>query len=342
MADRQLEQMFWDAGYRMLQGQRKEIRVYYKYYREGFYTVITVDQTHGYAMTAQEKYQTEQWVMNQFYHPTQVLGDFPEGFPVYQVEALILLLGGEAEQIRILCSVCRNIWGYFPQNGRVMIYENQPGEFYGLRTLLEAEACRCRQSAHFVIPYVTASIIAVNILIFLLIEMLGSTYDSGLMLRFGAMYPPLVAEYHQWWRLFTAGFLHFGTAHLINNMLILYGIGERVEHIVGRFRMFAIYFISLLGGSLCSYAVMLLTGQYAISAGASGAVYGVIGGFLWLLLFNRGRLEGITAKRLMFSIALMIYFGFSSEGVDNWAHIGGLLSGFLAAAILWHRKRQKD
>ena len=79
MADRQLEQMFWDAGYRMLQGQRKEIKVYYKYYREGFYTVITVDQTHGYAMTAQEKYQTEQWVMNQFYHPTQVLGDFPEG-----------------------------------------------------------------------------------------------------------------------------------------------------------------------------------------------------------------------------------------------------------------------
>ncbi len=341
MADRQLEQMFWDAGYRMLQGQRKEIKVYYKYYREGFYTVITVDQTHGYAMTAQEKYQTEQWVMNQFYHPTQVLGDFPEGFPVYQVEALTLLLGGEAEQIRILCSVCRNVWGYFPQNGRVMIYENQPGEFYGLRTLLEAKPLAAG-SAHFVIPYVTVSIIAVNILIFLVIEMFGSTYDSGLMLRFGAMYPPLVAEYHQWWRLFTAGFLHFGTAHLINNMLILYGIGERVEHIVGRFRMFAIYVVSLLGGSLCSYAVMLLTGQYAISAGASGAVYGVIGGFLWLLLFNSGHLEGITAKRLMFSIALMIYFGFSSEGVDNWAHIGGLLCGFSAAAILWHRKRQKD
>ena len=188
-----------------------------------------------------------------------------------------MYLGGEAEQIRVLCSVCRNVWGYFPQNGRVMIYENQPGEFYGLRTLLEAKPLAAG-SAHFVIPYVTVSIIAVNILIFLVIEMFGSTYDSGLMLRFGAMYPPLVAEYHQWWRLFTAGFLHFGTAHLINNMLILYGIGERVEHIVGRFRMFAIYVVSLLGGSFCSYAVMLLTRQYAISAGASGAVYGVIRG----------------------------------------------------------------
>lgn len=340
MIQRQIEEMFKGAGYRFLQGRREEIRIYYRYYQEGFHTVIAVDQTHGYGMTPEQKLYMEEWVMSNFYHPQGILSDFPEGFPVYRVEVLTLLIGGAEEQIRALCAACRNTWAYRPKERRVLIYENQPGEFYNLRRMLEG-----LETAHtgrrFAIPYVTIGMIVWNVLVFLVMEVCGSTYDAAFVVKYGGMYPTLVREEHQWWRLFTAGFIHFGISHLLNNMIILYAIGERLERSVGAVRMLVIYMVSLLGGSLCSYAMMLLTGDYAVAAGASGAVYGIIGGFLWLLILNRGHLEGISVRRLLFSIVLMIYFGFSSSGIDNWAHIGGLVSGFLITAILYHRKYQK-
>ena len=338
---RELERLFLNAGYRMLRGRREELRIYYRYYQEGFHAVIAADQTGGYEMTPEQQRYEEEWVMGNFYHPQGILPDFPDGFPVYHVEALTLLVGGAQEQVRALCASCKNVWAYQPGMHRVLIYENQPGEFYGLRRMLE-EMQPTEKRKKISLPYTTTGIIAVNVLVYLLMELLGSTYDVSFVVRAGGMYPALVAEGHQWWRLITAGFIHFGAAHLVNNMVILYGIGERLERSVGALRMLVIYFVSLLGGSVRSCAMMLMTGDYAVSAGASGAVYGVIGGFLWLLILHKGHLEGITARRLVFSIALMIYFGFSSSGVDNWAHIGGLISGFLITAILYHRKRQKD
>lgn len=338
MVQRQIEEMFMSAGYRFLQGRREEIKIYYRYYQEGFYAVIAVDQTKGYGMTPEQKLYMEEWVMSNFYHPQTILPDFPDGFPVYRVEVLTLLIGGAEEQVRALCAACPNTWAYQPKEKRVIIYENQPGEFYGLRRMLEGMV---RVKERFVLPYVTIGMIVLNVLVFLVMEFLGSTYDASFVAKYGGMYPTLVSRKHQWWRLLTAGFIHFGASHLINNMVILYAIGERLERSVGTIRMLVIYMVSLLGGSLCSYGMMLLTGDYAVSAGASGAVYGIIGGFLWILILHRGHLEGISARRMVLSIILMIYFGFSSGGIDNWAHIGGLISGFLVTAILYHRKYQR-
>ncbi len=340
MIQRQIEEMFLGAGYRFLPGRREEIKIYYRYYQEGFHAVVAVDQMHGYCMTPEQKLYMEEWVMSNFYHPQGILSDFPEGFPVYRVEVLTLLIGGAEEQTRALCAAYHNTWAYQPKEGRVLIYENQPGEFYGLRQMLERMRVT-EAPKRFTIPYVTIGMIIMNVLVFLVMECFGSTYDAEFIAKYGGMYPTLVSEQHQWWRLFTAGFIHFGVSHLFNNMIILYAIGERLERSIGAVRMFIVYIVSLLGASLCSYGVMLITGDYAVSAGASGAVYGIIGGFLWLLILHRGHLEGISAKRLVFSIVLMVYYGFSSTGIDNWAHIGGLVSGFLITAILYHRKCQK-
>lgn len=339
---KQIEEMFLQNGYRFLQGRRDEIGFYYRYYQEGFHVVVAVDQMHGFVMTPEQQLYMEEWAMSNFYHPQGILPDFPDGFPVYHVDVLTLLLGGEEEQVRRLCAACHQTWAYQPKERRVIIYENQPGEFYGLRGMLEnMENLSAGNRRRLTLPYVTIAMIVINVLVFLIMELFGSTYDAAFVAKYGGMYPTLVSEEHQWWRLLTAGFIHFGVSHLLNNMVVLYAIGERLERVAGSFRMFVIYLVSLLGGSICSYAMMLRSGDYAVSAGASGAVYGVIGGFLWLVILHRGHLEGITVKRLLVSIALMVYFGFSTGGVDNWAHIGGLLSGFLITAILYHRKYQK-
>ena len=95
--------------------------------------------------------------------------------------------------------------------------------------------------------------------------------------------------------------------------------------------------------------------RYFLAAGAIGALYkmnasisgaevgcqGEIGGFLWIVILHRGRFEQITTRGIMMMIVLTIYYGFSSAGIDNWGHIGGLLAGFSATVILYHRNRQK-
>ena len=189
--------------------------------------------------------------------------------------------------------------------------------------------------------YVTIALVTVNVITYLVLEWLGDTTNGFFMAEHGAMYPDFIRINHEWWRIITAGFLHFGAVHLVNNMVILYCMGSRLERVTGHLKYFLIYLVSLIGAGLLSYGMMLRTGDYAVSAGASGAIFGVIGGFLWIVILHRGRFEQITTRGIMMMIVLTIYYGFSSAGIDNWGHIGGLLAGFAATVILYHRNRQK-
>lgn len=362
-----IDTIFAGEGYRFCKGKPQEIGIYYKYYQEGFHVVLVIDLEHGYELTPEQHQRMQERIMASFYHPVGVLADFPEGFPVYHVEVLSLVIGGESGQIRNLCAQCQNLWAYLPKEMRLLIYENQPGEFFGLRRRLEAlqtidnagesfqneyagkkkgnginSSWKDRIKYGKKLPFITLGVIFINVLVYLVMELAGDTKDALFIATYGGMYPTFLIYNGQWWRLFSAGFIHFGAAHLVNNMVILYCMGLRLEHTVGHLRMFVIYMISLLGGSLLSCAGMIYTGDYAVSAGASGAIFGVIGGFLWALLLHRGHLEGISAKGMLFMILLMIYYGITSNGIDNWGHIGGLITGFLITAILYHRKYQKD
>lgn len=361
MVRREIDAVFVKEGYRFYKGRPEEIGVYYKYHQEGFHVVMVVDAEHGYMITPEQHHMMEERIMGSFYHPQALLADFPDGFPVYHVEVLTLVVGGQSGQVRTLCAQCRNVWAYEPGSERLVIYENQPGDFFGLRRAFEVLQSGCgesrqkgtgygRRSAVDTIkafwrsgngPYVTVGLLAINVIVYLVMELLGDTKDGLFVATYGGMYPTFLLYNHQWWRLFTAGFIHFGAAHLVNNMVVLYCMGTRLERMVGHVRFLIIYVVSLLGGSLLSCAVMLQTGDYAVSAGASGAVFGIIGGLLWVVMLHRGHLEDMTMGRIVFMILLTIYYGFSSSGIDNWGHIGGVLTGFLVTIILYHRKRQK-
>lgn len=362
MVRREIDEIFRQEGYRFLRVKPEETGVYYKYYQEGFHIVMVVDQEHGYSMTPEQHHIMTERITGSFYHPQRILTDFPDGFPVYHVEVLTVLVGDQSEPLRMLCAQCERVWAYLPGERQLLIYENQPGDFFGLREVFESlslgnddtgggyaterklsfrekmKNARYRQA----IPSVTIGIVAVNVLVYLILESQGDTRNGLFIAEHGGMYPTFLLYDHQWWRLLTAGFLHFGAAHLVNNMVILYCMGSRMERAAGHIRFLVIYMLSLLGGSLLSYAVMLHTGEFAVSAGASGAVFGIIGGVLWIVLLCKGRLEDITTRGILIMLLLSVYFGFSSSGVDNWCHIGGAVTGFVATAILYRRKRQKD
>ena len=94
------------------------------------------------------------------------------------------------------------------------------------------------------IPVVTVSLIAINVIVWVALEMGGSTYDTGYMVKYGAMYTPNILEGRQWWRLLTCTFLHFGATHLVNNMLMLALMGMRLENVLGRTVFALLYLLS--------------------------------------------------------------------------------------------------
>lgn len=182
-------------------------------------------------------------------------------------------------------------------------------------------------------PFVNIALVVINVAVWCVMELLGDTLDGAYIAKYGGIYPALL-EAGEWYRLFTAMFVHFGAEHLANNMILLAAAGRILEAAVGHVQYFIIYIASGLAGNLISYSIMMRTGEYAVSAGASGAVFGMIGALVWATVRNKGKLEGITTKGLLFMIALCLYYGITTAGVDNWAHIGGAACGFVLCIFL--------
>lgn len=185
----------------------------------------------------------------------------------------------------------------------------------------------------------TNILVLINIVVFIRLELQGSTIDSKFMLNSGAALAPLIVDYGEYYRLFSSMFLHFGLSHLFNNMLVLFFVGDNLERAVGKVKFVIIYLLSGLGGSALSCAFHYLTGDLVVSAGASGAIFGVIGALLYVVIQNRGRLEDMTSTRVGLLAFLSIYHGFQESGIDNVAHIGGFFCGVILAILLYRRKK---
>lgn len=139
----------------------------------------------------------------------------------------------------------------------------------------------------------------------------------------------------EWWRLFTAMFLHGGLLHLALNMYALWEAGLMVTRLFGNRGFLLVYLgTGLVGGALSLH----FAGQMNVSVGASGAVFGVIGALLSSVIEHRGRFPGGRGKQLISSLAFFILYslayGFANKGIDNAAHIGGLVSGLVAGWLL--------
>lgn len=185
---------------------------------------------------------------------------------------------------------------------------------------------------------VNVLLIVVNCVIWVIMSLRGDTRSAEYMLQHGAMYPDLVLN-GEWYRLFSAMFLHFGAEHLLSNMFMLYFLGDMLLRAVSQWKYAVIYLLSGIGGSILSLAIMLLTGDYRVSAGASGAIYGIIGALLWVVLRNGGRFESISIPRMLLAVVLYISYGFTVEGVDAWAHLGGAIAGFVLCVVLYRKRR---
>ena len=188
--------------------------------------------------------------------------------------------------------------------------------------------------------YVNTAIIIINVLCFLYLELQGSTENAGFMLAHGAMFAPLVVDHGQYYRLVTSVFMHFGVSHLMNNMLVLFVLGDNLERALGHVKYLIFYLLCGVGANLVSMTVNLMMGSLSVGAGASGAIFGVVGGLVYAAGVNRGRLEDLTSRQLGVMILLTLYHGFTSMNIDNAAHIGGLAAGILLGILLYRKPRR--
>lgn len=188
-------------------------------------------------------------------------------------------------------------------------------------------------------PIVTYIIMAICIILFILMELSGGSTNSQTLLKYGANLDVLVKN-GEYYRLFTCIFLHIGIMHLLCNMYSLYIIGREVENLFGKIKYIIIFILSGIFGSIMSLAFTHNT----ISAGASGAIFGLLGALLYFGMHYRTYLGEAIKRSIIPIIVVNLIIGFFAEGIDLAAHIGGLVGGVLVAMMVGvpYKSKTKD
>ena len=177
-------------------------------------------------------------------------------------------------------------------------------------------------------PLVVYSILSINLLIWVLTEIIGSSRDPMTLRQFGAI-TYLDINNGDYWRLFSAIFVHVGAGHLAVNCLSLLIMGGLLEKMVGHSRFSFIYIGSGISGSSFSYLMIPFLG---VGAGASGAIFGCVGALAGYFIVNRksmGEMGKQNLNAVLILAGINFAFGYIVPGIDNWAHLGGFIAGLI-------------
>lgn len=336
----QIEYLFYLEGYDKIPTNLPEYVFFFRRENQGITVVFVVDYHRGVYISE-----------DQYTHMKKRGVEFFRTRGDADVHMLSLILSEDTEAAKGLCVSDSFCWMIDKTNNRLIIHENQTADFYGWKAVLEEFLAHPSYDAEYVgispadeqtpkrrkwsreriaaLPWVNICLVAVNVIVFLI-----CTFAGDLLYNKGAFGVTQIMEDQSYYRIITSMFLHADIQHLFNNMIILYFVGEIVEKKIGHIPYILLYFFSGIVGNVFSAGYELLTGEYYSSIGASGAVFGVEGALLYLVIINHGSMENLTAGRLAFAILFSLYSGFTSTGVNNAAHIGGLLMGFAAAVVI--------
>lgn len=187
-------------------------------------------------------------------------------------------------------------------------------------------------------------LIVVNIVIYILVHHTTIFGEDILVLQKGALSWFMIKEKGEYYRLLSSMFLHSDFEHLINNMLVLFFVGDNLERVVGKLKYLLIYFGSGIIAGLSSISYNMIKDRLVLSVGASGAIFGVVGAMGYILLVNKGHLEDISGRQILLFTIFSLYGGIANANIDNTAHIGGFIGGLIFALILYRKstKRKMD
>lgn len=354
-----------NKGYRRIDSNARGIYLYYLGEGSELTVVSVIRAVNGNEITPE-----------QYEHILeQVKSSFHNSYP-QPARLLSLILTNHPGEVKQLCTQTKEDtrWIIDLYSNRLIIYENQTTELAGLRDLIDellleekrnlaennptASKGFDQPSGYYGVQQqpqkmklftpVNTIIIAVNVVFFLILHYSSLFGGEEQMVEKGALSWYYVLEQKEYYRVITSMFMHSGWSHLFNNMLVLLFVGDNLERAAGKLRYLFIYFGAgiLAGSTSISYNMWKDYGQLSLegstlSIGASGAIFGIVGAVLYIVIINRGRLEDINTRQMILFVIFSLYGGVSNVRIDQAAHIGGFISGILLAALLYRRPKEK-
>jgi rhomboid protease GluP len=223
---------------------------------------------------------------------------------------------------------------YFPKITKKLDFEEKGVELFmkitsDINKKNEEDAYRAEDIFKPKKPIITYLLIGINTVLFLLMYLIGNGSTSvNTLLNFGASHPELIRA-GDYYRLISSAFLHIGVVHFLFNNYALYVIGPQLESFFGKTKFIIIYLFSAISGNLLSMIF-----NNSIGAGASGAIFGLLGSLLYFGYHYRVYLGSVIKSQIIPLILINLFIGFTLEGIDNAAHIGGLIGGVLITMAL--------
>lgn len=354
-----------NMGYRRMNSNVEGIYLYYRMEENEIVMVSIIRAMNGNELRPEQYHHILEQIKESFHH------NYPQ--PIW---LFALILTNHPDAVKQLCSQTKEDthWIIDLHDNRLIIYENQRLDGYGLRDLIEElllkeRAVLAEQNQQVnretqqrsvyrkqenpqrlkLFTMMNTLIILVNFVAFLVFQFSPFLGGKEEMLGKGALSWYYILHQNEYYRVITSMFMHSGWSHLINNMLVLLFVGDNLERAAGKFRYLFIYFGSgiLAATASISYNMWKDYGKEILevptfSIGASGAIFGVVGAVLSIVIINRGRLEDINARQMMLFVAFSLYGGISNARIDQAAHVGGFIAGMILAAVLYRKPSDKS
>ncbi len=339
-----------EKGFRNIRVNVNDIYLHSYEQEQGIYLVIVLDCPLG-----------TEFTLAQYQHiRTQIHSNFMKRSNGH-IRILSIICTNNVKGVRDLYTEGEEQWIIDAVNNNLILYEDQTGDFLGLRedieTILQSRTKEVEDEAihpkdqkttkksvkNYFSKYNTLLVI-INILVFFWMDLKGSSLSTRYLLDHGALYWPAMEQSKEYYRILTYMFLHSGFEHLINNMIVLLCVGDNLERAIGKWKYLIIYFGSGVIAGIASLSYNMLGGTIVVSVGASGAIFGIVGAMAFIVVINKGHLEDLSARQMILFVILSLYGGLTSQGVDNAAHVGGLVAGIIITVILYRRpiKRHKE
>ena len=178
----------------------------------------------------------------------------------------------------------------------------------------------------------TTLLLLANVVVFILMTINGGSRTTATLVEYGAL--TNIPGYDQWWRTITAMFVHIGFDHLLFNSFGLIVFAPPLERLLGTWRYGKLNFLSGIIGNVISLELYRQSMEGHLAAGASGAIYGIYGAFLYIALFQRNMIDRASRQTIYTILGLGLIYTFIVPGIGIWAHVGGLITGFFVYGLL--------